>query len=121
MSKPDTTDLLLTSHLDLQAQILELSLEEMTELKSWLKEAIRERRAEAALQEIPIPKGREVMETRHEGKTTYVLEAIKCGKKKCKCTEGKLHGPYWYAYRWTGKKLKSTYIGKEFKELPQKP
>jgi len=93
-------------------------LEEMTQLKDWLKDAIRERRAEVALQEIPVSKDREVVETRRVGKTTYVLEAVKCGKKKCKCTEGKLHGPYWYAYRWTGKKLKSTYIGKEFKELP---
>jgi len=118
MSKSDSAP---TPHppLDLQVQLLELSLEEMTHLQTWLKEAIRERQAEVALQEIPIPKGREVVETRRVGKTTYVLEAVKCGKKKCKCTQGKLHGPYWYAYHWTGKKLKSTYIGKHFKKLPE--
>lgn len=118
MTKSDSAPPL-TSHLDLQAQLLELSLEEMTQLKTWLKAAIKERRAEVALQEIPVQKGREVVETRRVGKTTYVLEAVKCGKKKCKCNEGKLHGPYWYAYRWNGKKLKSTYIGKQFKQLPE--
>ncbi len=25
-------------------------------------------------------------------------ELIKCGSKKCKCSNGKLHGPYWYHY-----------------------
>jgi len=91
----------------------------MNTLQTWLKQAIRVRQAEVALQKIPVSKDREVVETRRVGKTTYVLEAVKCGKKKCKCTEGKLHGPYWYAYRWTGKQLKSTYIGKQLKELPE--
>jgi hypothetical protein len=29
---------------------------------------------------------------------TYRLEEVRCGKKNCHCAEGKLHGPYWYAY-----------------------
>jgi len=64
----------------------------------------------------PIPliekPGREVVEQRIVGSVTYQLERIKCGKKKCKCTGGALHGPYWYAYFRQGGRLKSKYIGK---------
>jgi len=49
------------------------------------------------------------------GKATYRLEYVKCGAK-CKCNNGKGHGPYWYAYWREGGKLKKRYIGKE---LPQ--
>ena len=33
-------------------------------------------------------------------------------KERCKCAEGKLHGPYWYAYWSEGGKTRSQYIGK---------
>jgi len=29
---------------------------------------------------------------------TYRLQYRKCGKAKCKCATGELHGPYWYSY-----------------------
>lgn len=44
---------------------------------------------------------------------TYRRELVRCGKKGCKCAEGQLHGPYWYAYWVEGGKLKSQYIGKK--------
>lgn len=96
------------------------SLEELETLQIWLKEAIKERKKghkrKSVSEKIPVKKGREVVETRSIGTATYRLEMVKCGKKKCKCNKGKLHGPYWYAYRWDGKKLSSTYVGKTLKD-----
>jgi|GEM_PF-1504184 len=67
---------------------------------------------EAAQLEIITKPGREVVSRHKTGRVTYQLEKVKCGKEGCKCTDGKLHGPYWYAYRWNGKKVVSEYIGK---------
>ena len=93
----------------------------MEALYSLLGSAIKDRKAEEALKKLSVKKGREVLETRKAGKITYQLERVKCGKKKCKCNQGKLHGPYWYAYRWNGKRLTSEYIGKELdKKLKEK-
>jgi hypothetical protein len=47
------------------------------------------------------------------GKKTYRSEMIRCGKKNCDCVEGKLHGPYWYAYWTEGGRTKSQYVGKK--------
>ena len=44
---------------------------------------------------------------------TYRLEEVSCGKKSCHCAEGKLHGPYWYAYWTEGGRTRSQYIGKK--------
>jgi hypothetical protein len=44
---------------------------------------------------------------------TYQLERIKCGKPRCGCVRGALHGPYWYAY-WKSKgRTRSKYVGKK--------
>jgi hypothetical protein len=43
---------------------------------------------------------------------TYRREMVRCGKKSCKCADGELHGPYWYAYWTEGGKTKSQYVGK---------
>jgi len=101
----------------------ELDLKEMEELQDWIEADIKARKAEEALKHLLSQKGREVLETRCVGKITYQLEKIKCGKKKCKCNKGKLHGPYWYAYSWNGKKLTSKYIGKELEtdDLSDRP
>jgi hypothetical protein len=101
----------------LQQQIAQLELQELEELFSWLKITLKARKQALVLQEIPLKKGREVVETLNLAPgTTYRLEKVKCGKKKCKCNQGKLHGPYWYAYSWSGKKLTSTYIGKKLSQ-----
>ncbi len=103
---------------DIQRRILKLTPEEMEALSTWLKVTLKESKQEEALRQVPLKKGREVVETRSAGKVTYRRELVKCGKKKCKCNKGKLHGPYWYTYSWNGKKLSSTYLGKTLKELP---
>ena len=44
----------------------------------------------------------------------YRLEMVKCGKERCKrCADGRLHGPYWYSYRYSGGRVKKVYIGKK--------
>lgn len=97
---------------ELQAKMMHLSLQDQEILLGWLKAVIKEQKQQATAQ-IPLKKGRELVETLHSGATVYRLEKVKCGKKKCKCNKGHLHGPYWYAYHWNGKKLTSTYIGKK--------
>ena len=57
-----------------------------------------------------------VVDSFREGDTRYLLEYVKCSRAasgKCrKCREGEYHGPYWYSYMWTGKKMVSKYHGK---------
>lgn len=112
---PNPTRLLLQKE-EIQHCIENYSVEELEVLlevvKATLKARKRERKQEVVPEVIPIKKGREVVETCSTDGATYRLEMVKCGKKKCKCNKGKLHGPYWYAYHWDGKKLSSTYIGK---------
>ncbi|MBD3885209.1 hypothetical protein IFO70_26120 [Phormidium tenue FACHB-886] len=101
---------------ELQQQIMHLSLKDKEILLGWLKAMIKEHKQQTSPEQIPLKKGREVVETLHTGTTMYRLEKVKCGKKKCKCTKGNLHGPYWYSYHWNGKKLTSSYIGKKLDE-----
>ena len=54
----------------------------------------------------------EKVEGADDGKT-YRLESVRCGKKGCKCADGKLHGPYWYAYWLEDGKTRSRYVGKK--------
>lgn len=49
-------------------------------------------------------------------KVSYQQQYRKCGNAKCKCKDGRGHGPYWYAYFWHEKRLKSQYIGKKLPE-----
>lgn len=95
----------------LRQQIQRLSLEEKQALRTWLDEQIAE---DEKPPEVKPKKDREVVETKKEGLITYQSELVKCGKANCRCaTDGQLHGPYWYAYRKQGKKLKSWYVGKK--------
>jgi hypothetical protein len=102
---------------ELQAKIRELSLKDQEILLGWLKALIKEGKQSQADAQLPLKKGREVVETLQTGTTIYRLEKVKCGKKKCKCSKGHLHGPYWYSYHWNGKKMTSTYIGKKLEEI----
>src|SRR5688500_13778279 len=43
---------------------------------------------------------------------TYRKEMVRCGKEGCRCNDGRLHRPYWYAYWSENGKTKSIYIGK---------
>ncbi len=101
---------------ELQQQILKLSLKDKEILLGWLKATLKEEKQQAAAAQVPVKKGREVVQTLQSGTMLYRLEGVKCGKKKCKCARGQLHGPYWYGYHWKGKKMTSTYIGKKLDE-----
>lgn len=44
---------------------------------------------------------------------TYQLRYVRCGKPACQaCVVGFGHGPYWYAYRRDGGRVRSRYVGK---------
>lgn len=42
---------------------------------------------------------------------TYYQQGRKCGKPTCKCAQGQLHGPYWYARDLDNGQV--TYLGRE--------
>lgn len=108
----------MTSQRDrLHKQLQRLSLEDKQALRAWLDEQIEKDKKPP---KVKPKKDREVIETEQAGLITYQSEMVKCGKENCRCaTDGELHGPYWYAYRKQGQKLKSWYIGKELKHLPE--
>ncbi len=87
-----------------------LSLGQLRKFDEWLHELIR-KAEEAARVEKPPSRKQTVVEQTLENKT-YRLESIRCGKEKCKCALGKLHGPYWYSYTRVKNKVTSQYIGK---------
>lgn len=35
---------------------------------------------------------------------------VRCGKLRCRCTRGELHGPYYYHLRWTGGGRVARYV-----------
>ncbi len=87
-----------------------LSLAQLRRLDEWLHEIIL-KAEEVARAESVIPR-RQVVEERTIENMTYRLEGVRCGKDKCKCARGKLHGPYWYSYGRIEGKVKSRYVGK---------
>ena len=88
-----------------------LSLDQLRRLDEWLHELIR-RAEEANRAEKPPARKQTVAEQTIENRT-YRLESIRCGKEKCRCARGKLHGPYWYSYTRVKDKVTSQYIGKK--------
>lgn len=101
----------------LQKQIKRLALADKQVLQAWLEAEIER---EQQPPEIKPAANREIVETTQVGRITYQSELVKCGKANCGCaTPGSLHGPYWYGYRREKGRLKSWYIGKEFKPLEE--
>jgi|SRR5437588_13009508 len=91
-----------------------LSLGQLRKLDEWLHELIR-KAEEADRVEKPLSR-KQTLENK-----TYRLESIRCGKEKCKCASGKLHGPYWYSYTRVKDKVISHYIGKSLpKDIEKK-
>lgn len=80
-----------------------LSFEQLVRLDGWLHSLIKS--AEKAT-------ARKRVASNRIGNKTYQSELVRCGKKGCKCAEGELHGPYWYAYWTEGGRTKSEYVGK---------
>lgn len=85
-----------------------LSLRQLRALDEWLHQLIR--KAEEGAEAKTSPLGRQ---ERTAPEVTYRLERVRCGKEKCKCARGRLHGPYWYSYTRVGGKIKSQYLGKK--------
>lgn len=56
---------------------------------------------------------RVVVESRTQRGVYYQLELVRCGKAACKaCKAEATHGPYWYAYRKSGDRWVSKYVGR---------
>lgn len=99
------------SLIQIKQAVRRLSLGQLRKLDEWLQELIR--KAEESARVGPALPGKQVIEVRAVENKTYRLEGIRCGKEKCKCARGKLHGPYWYSYTRVKDKVKSQYIGKK--------
>lgn len=87
-----------------------LSLGQLRKLDEWLHELIRKAEESDRVGNPPSRKQTAAEQTLEN--KTYRLESIRCGKEKCKCIRGKLHGPYWYSYTRVKDKVISQYIGK---------
>ena len=95
---------------EIKYAIRRLSLGQLRKLEEWLHELIK-RAEEVDKAKKPLSQKETVKEQTLDNKT-YRLESIRCGKEKCKCALGKLHGPYWYSYTRIKDKVTSQYIGK---------
>lgn len=95
-----------------------LSLSQLRKFDEWLHELIRKSEEAERLEKSSSRKQK--VSKQAADKQTYRLERIRCGKEKCKCKRGKLHGPYWYSYTRTNNKVTSQYIGKSLPEGVEK-
>lgn len=99
---------------DIKQSIEALRTREMVKLNAWLHAVIQGR--ESAMKARGTTTRHEILQAHQTASKTYRLELVSCGKERCKCVEGKLHGPYWYAYWTEGSKTKSQYVGKSLPE-----
>jgi len=95
---------------EIKRSISALPPKELDKLDAWLHVLIKDRESQKRVRG-PV-KQHEVLQAHRTARKTYRLELVRCGRKSCKCAEGKLHGPYWYAYWSEGGKTRSQYIGK---------
>ena len=96
-----------------------LSLGQLRKLDEWMRELIK-RAEEAERAEKSLSQRRTAAEQTFDNRT-YRLESTRCGKEKCKCARGKLHGPYWYSYIRVKDRVISQYIGKNLsKDIEKK-
>lgn len=94
---------------DFQRLIRGFSIEQKRALGVWLQDLIvQEDRKERRRSQVSKREASQGSDHR-----TYRRVSIRCGKEGCKCNEGKLHGPYWYAYWSEQGKTRSQYIGKK--------
>src|SRR5438477_5644648 len=95
---------------EIKQSIGALAPKELAKLDAWLRILIKDRRSKKRVR--GTIKQHEVLQAHRTARKTYRLELVRCGKERCKCVEGKLHGPYWYAYWTEGGKTRSQYVGK---------
>jgi Family of unknown function (DUF6788) len=96
---------------DIKKIVGALSPKDLEKLTAWLH-ALVEDRASKKLTRSANKRG-QALRARRTISKSYRLEHVRCGKATCKCSEGKLHGPYWYAYWSEGGKTRSQYVGKK--------
>jgi hypothetical protein len=99
---------------DAKRSLRSLTPDQLRKLEVWLHELIEQTNIEGREH---LPRGSKAADKKQVGQKTYRLERVRCGSKKCKCTSGELHGPYWYAYWSEGGRTRSEYVGKK---LPAK-
>jgi hypothetical protein len=99
---------------DLKRSLRGLTPEQLRRLDEYLQEMIERTAVNSRPQ---LTKKLDALEERRNGHKTYRLERVRCGKEKCRCASGELHGPYWYAYWSEGGRTRSQYVGKK---LPAK-
>ena len=93
---------------EIKQSVSSLSLQQLVKLDAWIHGLI-ENAGSAGSQSVTKADHR-------SGNKTYRSEMVRCGKKSCRCAEGKLHGPNWYAYWSEGGKTRSQYV---VKRLPK--
>jgi hypothetical protein len=96
--------------LQIKQAVRKLSLVQLRRLDEWLHDVIH--KAEESARAERIPSRKQIDEEHTVENKTYRLEGVRCGKEKCKCARGELHGPYWYRFTRVGGKVKSEYVGK---------
>lgn len=99
------------SLIQIKQAVRRLSLVQLRRLDEWLHEIIL--KAEESTRAERTPPHKQIIEERTSENRTYRLEGVRCGKEKCKCAGGKLHGPYWYSYTRIKDKVKSQYVGRK--------
>jgi hypothetical protein len=105
--------------MNIEHELRRLSLGQLRKLDEWLHELIRS--AEEVERARKSSSRKQTVAERTLDNKTYRLESIRCGKEKCKCASGKLHGPYWYSYTRIKDKVKSQHIGKSLpKDIERK-
>jgi len=95
---------------EIKQSISGLPPKELAKLNAWLHTLLEDRESKKRVR--GSTKQHEVLQSHQKAHKTYRLERVRCGKESCKCAEGTLHGPYWYAYWSEGGKTRSQYIGK---------
>lgn len=95
----------------LKRAIRKLSVSQLRKLDEWLHQLIS--RAEGVERVKSAPTKKDPIGAQTLDNKTYRLESVRCGKEKCRCTRGRLHGPYWYSYTREKDKVTSQYIGKK--------
>ncbi len=95
---------------EIKRSVRALTVKELVVLDAWLHNLISV--SESKTLERRVSKQNDLSGSRRPVGKTYRLQVIRCGKEICKCAEGNLHGPYWYAYWSEGGRTRSLYIGK---------
>ncbi|NER37725.1 MAG: hypothetical protein F6J93_27820 [Oscillatoria sp. SIO1A7] len=94
-------------------QVLKLKESDRQKLLEWLKTLEEEKpKLDAGVMAAAASSSRKVVKQKLVGETCYQLEYVKCGKPRCGCQSGKLHGPYWYSYQRINGRVQSRYVGK---------